>query len=99
MNLEQGHAILAGHSFEYEIAVAVADNVLVPFWQPTAAQDMFVGATLESISERVFRDNINPGPVSGRQEILENYVNRLVSQHNFWNSAKGNPKTLFSSYI
>ena len=28
LNLEQGHAILAGHSFEHEIAVAVAENML-----------------------------------------------------------------------
>ncbi len=28
LNLEQGHAILAGHSFEHEIAVAAADNML-----------------------------------------------------------------------
>ncbi len=28
LNLEQGHAILAGHSFEHEIAVAVAEGML-----------------------------------------------------------------------
>ncbi|WP_223424853.1 xylose isomerase [Tateyamaria pelophila] len=28
LNLEQGHAILAGHSFEHEIAVATADGML-----------------------------------------------------------------------
>lgn len=28
LNLEQGHAILAGHSFEHEIAVATADGIL-----------------------------------------------------------------------
>ena len=28
LNLEQGHAILAGHSFEHEIAVAAADGML-----------------------------------------------------------------------
>jgi len=33
---------------------------------------------LRSISERVLRENINPAPRSGRQERLENYVNRFV---------------------
>ena len=33
---------------------------------------------LEEIEARVRRDNINPTPRSGRQEILENYVNRFV---------------------
>jgi xylose isomerase len=28
LNLEQGHAILAGHSFEHEIAIATAENML-----------------------------------------------------------------------
>ena len=28
LNLEQGHAILAGHSFEHEIAIAAAENML-----------------------------------------------------------------------
>ena len=28
LNLEQGHAILAGHSFEHEIAVAAAEGML-----------------------------------------------------------------------
>lgn len=28
LNIEQGHAILAGHSFEHELAVAAADNML-----------------------------------------------------------------------
>lgn len=34
--------------------------------------------TLDGIAERVARDNINPSPRSGRQEILENIVNRFV---------------------
>ncbi|MDQ7069752.1 MAG: xylose isomerase [Rhodobacterales bacterium] len=172
LNLEQGHAILAGHSFEHEIAVAVANDVFgsidmnrndyqsgwdtdqfpnnVPEvalayyhilnaggftsggtnfdaklrrqsldpvdliaahvggmdicargfkaaaammmdgglataqatryagWKTPDAQEMLSGASLESITERVLRDNINPVPSSGRQEILENYVNRFV---------------------
>ena len=34
--------------------------------------------TLEQIAEKVERENINPEPRSGRQEYLENIVNRYV---------------------
>ena len=171
LNLEQGHAILAGHSFEHEIAVAAAEGMLgsidmnrndyqsgwdtdqfpnnVPEvalayyhilkaggftlggtnfdaklrrqsldandliaahagamdicarglkaaaamiedggletalgarysgWQSADAQAM-LSSDLASISDRVLAEGINPEPVSGRQEILENYVNRFV---------------------
>lgn len=171
LNLEQGHAILAGHSFEHEIATAVALGALgsidmnrndyqsgwdtdqfpnnVPEvalayyhilksggftqggtnfdaklrrqsldpedliaahvggmdvcarglkaaaamledggleaalaaryagWETPEASAMLAG-TLESVSERVLAENINPRPVSGKQEVLENYVNRFV---------------------
>ena len=172
LNLEQGHAILAGHSFEHEIAVAAADNMLgsidmnrndyqsgwdtdqfpnnVPEvalayyhilksggfttggtnfdaklrrqsldpedlvaghiggmdicarglkaaaamledggleaalkeryadWDKDVNKDMLANGTLESISERVLKDDINPEPRSGKQEKLENLVNRFV---------------------
>ena len=171
LNLEQGHAILAGHSFEHEIATAAALGVLGSIdmnrndyqsgWdtdqfpnnvpevalayyhilkdggfdtggtnfdaklrrQSLDAQDLIashVGAIdvcarglkaahamledggledalkdryagwdspeaqamlnsdLGSITERVMADGINPTPRSGRQEILENYINRFV---------------------
>jgi xylose isomerase len=171
LNLEQGHAILAGHSFEHELAVAAADGMLgsidmnrndyqsgwdtdqfpnnVPEvalayyhvlkaggfttggtnfdskvrrqsidpvdliaghvgamdvcarglkaaammiedggletalkdryagWEMAPAQAM-LGSDLESITKRVLAENVNPAPRSGRQEILENYVNRFV---------------------
>jgi xylose isomerase len=171
LNLEQGHAILAGHSFEHELAVAAADGMLgsidmnrndyqsgwdtdqfpnnVPEvalayyhvlkaggfttggtnfdskvrrqsidpvdliaghvgamdvcarglkaaammiedggletalkdryagWEMAPAQAM-LGSDLESITKRVLGENVNPAPRSGRQEILENYVNRFV---------------------
>lgn len=171
LNLEQGHAILAGHSFEHEIAVAASEGMLgsidmnrndyqsgwdtdqfpnnVPEvalayyhilkagglnsggtnfdakvrrqsidpedliaahiggmdicarglkaaaamledggledalkdryagWDTKEAKDM-LDSDLASISERVLREGINPEPKSGRQEILENYVNRFV---------------------
>ena len=41
------------------------------------AKDM-LDSDLASISERVLSEGINPEPKSGRQEILENYVNRFV---------------------
>lgn len=171
LNLEQGHAILAGHSFEHEIAVAAAEGMLGSIdmnrndyqsgWdtdqfpnntpevalayyyilkaggfttggtnfdakvrrQSIDAEDLvaahvggmdicarglkaaaamiddggledalserysgwstpeaasMLDSSLEEISARVLRDNTNPEPRSGRQEILENYVNRFV---------------------
>jgi xylose isomerase len=171
LNLEQGHAILAGHSFEHEIAVAAADDMLgsidmnrndyqsgwdtdqFPNNVPEVAMayyhilksggfstggtnfdaklrrqsldpqdliaahiggmdicargfkaaaamitdggleqslsDRYAGwhdpqaktildSDLDTITNRVLNDNINPKPRSGRQEILENYVNRFV---------------------
>jgi len=171
LNLEQGHAILAGHSFEHEIAVAAAEGMLgsidmnrndyqsgwdtdqfpnnVPEvalayyhilkagglgtggtnfdaklrrqsldaedliaghvgamdicarglkaaaamiedggledaltaryagWQSESAKAM-LDSDLASIQTRVLSEGINPQPKSGRQEILENYVNRFV---------------------
>lgn len=171
LNLEQGHAILAGHSFEHEIAVASAEGMLGSIdmnrndyqsgwdtdqfpnntpevalayyyilksggftsggtnfdakirrqsldpqdlvaahiggmdvcargfkaaaamledggleealanryadWETPRAQAM-LNSDLEEISARVLAEGINPSPRSGRQEILENYVNRFV---------------------
>ena len=171
LNLEQGHAILAGHSFEHEIATAAALGVLgsidmnrndyqsgwdtdqfpnnVPEvalayyhilkaggfttggtnfdakirrqsldaqdlvaahiggmdicargfkaaaamledggledalaeryagWETAQAKAM-LSSDLGSIAARVTREGVNPAPRSGRQEILENYVNRFV---------------------
>ncbi len=171
LNLEQGHAILAGHSFEHEIAVAASEGMLgsidmnrndyqsgwdtdqfpnnVPEvalayyhilksggyttggtnfdaklrrqsldpvdlieghagamdicarglkaaaamledggleaaladryggWDSAEAKAM-LDSDLASITDRVLRDSVNPEPRSGRQETLENYVNRFV---------------------
>ncbi|CUH79490.1 Xylose isomerase [Tritonibacter multivorans] len=171
LNLEQGHAILAGHSFEHEIAVAASEGMLgsidmnrndyqsgwdtdqfpnnVPEvalayyhilkagglnsggtnfdakvrrqsidaedliashiggmdvcarglkaaaamledggleealkaryagWESAEAKGM-LESDLASITDRVLNEGINPEPKSGRQEILENYVNRFV---------------------
>ncbi|MCK4862159.1 MAG: xylose isomerase [Rhodobacteraceae bacterium] len=47
-------------------------------WQTKSATDMLTAETLDDIAARVLKENINPEPRSGRQEILENYVNRFV---------------------
>jgi xylose isomerase len=48
-------------------------------WNSPEAQKMLRGDyTLEQITAKVERENINPEPKSGRQEFLENVVNRYV---------------------
>ena len=48
-------------------------------WNSAEAQKMLRGEyTLEEITAKVEKDNINPEPKSGRQEYLENVVNRYV---------------------
>ncbi len=45
---------------------------------PAASQMLSADSSLENIAARVEKDNINPRPRSGRQEALENIVNRFV---------------------
>lgn len=45
-------------------------------WDQTDAKDMLENGTLESIENRVRSADVNPEPRSGRQEVLENLVNR-----------------------
>lgn len=48
-------------------------------WKSDESQAMLSGGrTLEDIAARVEAENINPEPSSGRQEYLENVVNRFV---------------------
>jgi xylose isomerase len=48
-------------------------------WNDADAQKMLDGGyTLDEIAAKVERENINPDPKSGRQEYLENVVNRYV---------------------
>jgi xylose isomerase len=48
-------------------------------WKEREAQAMLNGKrSLEQISDRVLKQNVNPQPKSGRQEYLENLVNRFV---------------------
>ena len=46
-------------------------------WESANAKAMLEG-DLASIAAQVAKDGINPQPRSGRQEILENIVNRFV---------------------
>jgi xylose isomerase len=48
-------------------------------WNSTEAKAMLAGKrTLEEITDRVVKNKIEPQPRSGRQELLENIVNRYV---------------------
>jgi len=48
-------------------------------WEQASIKKMLDGSeTLESIAKMVEDKDINPQPVSGRQELLENIVNRYV---------------------
>ena len=48
-------------------------------WTSDEAQRMLAGASsLDDIAARVLRDDLNPTPRSGRQELLENIVNRYL---------------------
>jgi xylose isomerase len=48
-------------------------------WKSAEAEAMLSGRrTLEDIAGRVVEGNIEPEPRSGRQELLENIVNRYV---------------------
>ena len=46
-------------------------------WETAAAQEM-LNSDLSTITQSVIKNKISPIPLSGRQEILENYVNRFV---------------------
>jgi xylose isomerase len=48
-------------------------------WDSAEGKAMLKGKrTLDEIAARVEKKDINPEPVSGRQELLENIVNRYV---------------------
>ncbi|MET0575149.1 MAG: xylose isomerase, partial [Mesorhizobium sp.] len=48
-------------------------------WKSAEGKAMLAGKrTLEEIAERVVKKKIEPQPKSGRQEVLENIVNRYV---------------------
>ncbi len=69
--LKAAHAMLADGGLEDALKDRYAG------WDTPAAKAM-LDSDLGSIAARVAKDNINPTPRSGRQEILENYINRFV---------------------
>ena len=46
-------------------------------WKSQDAQNMLT-SDLATITANVIKNSINPEPKSGKQEILENYINRFV---------------------
>ena len=46
-------------------------------WEHQEAQDM-LHSDLATITKKVIENSLNPRPKSGKQEALENYVNRFV---------------------
>ena len=46
-------------------------------WEHQEAQDM-LNSDLVTITAKVIDNSINPRPKSGKQEALENYVNRFI---------------------
>ncbi len=69
--LKAAHAMLEERGLETAMAERYAG------WETPEAQAM-LNSDLGSITDRVLSQDINPQPRSGRQEILENYVNRFV---------------------
>ena len=69
--LKAAHAMLEDGGLEDALKERYAG------WDTPEAQAM-LGSDLESITERVKAQSLNPEPRSGRQEILENYINRFV---------------------
>ena len=59
-----------------ELAAAVDERYAG--WDDELGRDIMSGATLASLAEKVGADNIDAAPTSGRQEALENVVNRAI---------------------
>ncbi len=48
-------------------------------WQQPFGKAVLAGDfSLESLAQKAFADELNPQAVSGRQEMLENVVNRFI---------------------
>ncbi len=58
------------------LAAAVADRYAG--WDGPLGQEIMGGASLEDLHARVVETNLDPAPVSGGQEALENLVNRYL---------------------
>ena len=58
------------------LAASVADRYAG--WDTGIGAEIMGGASLAAIADRVASDGIDPDPVSGRQEALENVVNQAI---------------------
>ena len=71
--LKAAAAILEDGTFEQALKDRYAG------WDDKEAKAMLTGKrTLDQIAARVEKQNVNPQPRSGRQEYLENLINRFV---------------------
>jgi len=67
-------------------AAMIEDDALARFkaqryagWEKPLGRDVLAGDySLESLAEYAFKEQLNPQPVSGRQEMLEGVVNRFI---------------------
>ncbi|MBP7002434.1 xylose isomerase [Amaricoccus sp.] len=70
-------ALLAAAAMTEDGGLAKALKERYAGWESAEAQAM-LGSDLETIAARVDREGLEPQPRSGRQEMLENWVNRFV---------------------
>jgi xylose isomerase len=48
-------------------------------WNQDFAQQIMKGEmSMDALAERMLQNNVDPKPVSGKQELLENIVNQMV---------------------
>jgi xylose isomerase len=72
-------ALLVAADMVTENTIAAAKDRRYSAWSDELGSSILDGSeTLASLAERVLRDGIDPQPISGRQERLENEVNRVL---------------------
>ncbi len=72
-------ALLVAAELVERETIAVPLNRRYAGWENGVGAGILSGAeTLDSLEARVMADEIDPRPVSGRQELLENRVNRVI---------------------
>ncbi len=58
------------------VAAALAERYAG--WNRGLGEEIMTSASLASLADQVAAENIDPAPVSGRQEALENHVNQMI---------------------
>jgi xylose isomerase len=72
-------ALLAAERMIQDGSLAKAQKERYAGWRAGLGRDILAGKTsLEALSQHVLQNNVDVEPVSGRQEYLENLVNRFV---------------------